>query len=277
MWNYIRYGNPFQTTEITVIQFLNYLFQGGKSYSVLNSHKAMLLQTLPFFVNLWCKDCPLIRRFMKGVYFKRRPKPRYVFTWDVSCVLKYLSTLFPLSILPLKLLTFKVTALIALATAARAQILVSMDLDHMVIVQNDVIFSFPNVLKTTRKGHSYCLKIEHYSDESLCAMHTYLKVTRKLRHTRNVLVSCVTYNKVTTSTVARWLKLVLNLSGIDTDKFKAHSYRTASASAAFNRGCSLKRILDTADWSSEKNFRMFYFRYSVSREQMSYVNAVFKK
>lgn len=147
MWNYIRYGNPFQTTEITVIQFLNYLFQSGKSYSVLNSHKAMLLQTLPFFGNLWCKDCPLIGRFMKGVYFKRRPKPRYLFTWDVSCVLKYLSSLFPLNVLTLKLLTFKVTALIALATASRAQTLVSMDLDHMVIVQNCVIFSFPNVLK----------------------------------------------------------------------------------------------------------------------------------
>ena len=228
-------------------QFLNYLFQGGKSYSVLNSHKAMLLQMLPFFGNLWCKDCPLIRRFMKGVYFKRRPKPRYVFTWDVSCVLKYLSTLFPLSILPLKLLTYKVTALIALATAARAQTKVSMDLDNMVIMQNYVIFSFSNVLKTTHKGHSYCLKIEHYSDERLCAMHTllhYLKVTKKLRCTRNVLISYVTYNKVTTSTVARWLKLVLNLSGIDTDKFKAHSYRAASASAAFNSGCSLKRILD---------------------------------
>ena len=72
-------------------------------------------------------------------------------------------------------------------------------------------------------------------------------------------MSYATYNKVTTGTVARWLKLVLNLSGIDTDKFKAHSYRAAFASAAFNSGCSLKRILDTADWLSEKNFRKFYF------------------
>lgn len=62
------------------------------------------------------------------------------------------------------------TAFIALATASRAQTLVSMDLDHMVTVQNCVIFSFPNVLKTTHIGHSYCLKIEHYSDERLCAV-----------------------------------------------------------------------------------------------------------
>ena len=73
------------------------------------------------------------------------------------------------------------------------------------------------MLKTTRVGHLYCLKIEHFRDESLCAIHTllhYLKVTKKLRCARNVLVSYVTYDKVTTSTVARWLKLVLNLSGI---------------------------------------------------------------
>ena len=104
----------------------------------------------------------------------------------------------------LKLLTFKVTALIALATTARAQNLVSMDLDHMSLYRIVLFFSFPNMLKTTCKGRSYCLKIEHYSDESLCAMHIllhYLKVTRKLRHTRKVLVSYVTYNKVTTSTV----------------------------------------------------------------------------
>ena len=240
----------------------------------------MLLQTLPFFGNLWCKDCQLISRFMKGVYINRRPKPRYLFTWDVSCVLKYLSSLFPLSNVTLKLLTLKVTALIALATASRAQSLVSMDLDHMVISENCVIFSFPNVLKTTRVGHSYCLKIEHFRDESLCAMHTllhYLKVTKKLRCARNVLVSYVTYDKVTTSTVARWLKLVLNLSRIDSDKFKAHSYRSASASAAVNRGCSLKKILDTADWASEKNFRKFYYRQSVTKEQVSYVDAVFRK
>ena len=67
----------------------------------------------------------------------------------------------------LKLLTLKVTALIALATASRAQSLVWMDLDHMVISENCVIFSFPKVLKSTPVGHSYCLKIEHFRDESL--------------------------------------------------------------------------------------------------------------
>ena len=101
---------------------------------------------------------------MKGVYSNRRSQPRYLFTWDVSCVIEYLSSLFPLSNVTLKLLTLKVSALIALATASRAQSLVSMDLDHMVISENCDIFSFSDVLKTTCVGHSYCLKIEHFRD-----------------------------------------------------------------------------------------------------------------
>ena len=263
-----------------MVNFLNYLFLMKKSYSVINSYKAMLLQTLPFFGNVWCKECPLISRFMKGVYFQRQPTPRYLFTWDVSCVLKYLSTLFPLNRLSMKLLTFKVVALIALATAPRAQTLISMDLDFMLVKENQVIFTFPNLLKTSRVGQSYSLKIEHYKDEKLCALHTllyYIKKTDSIRLSRKVLVSYVTFKEVTSSTVARWLKNVLQLSGINTNTFKAHSYRGASVSAAFNRGCSLKTILDTADWSSEKNFSKFYCRQSLSKSQVSFVDAVFQK
>lgn len=252
----------------------------NKSYSVINSYKAMLLQTLPFFGNSWCKNCPLIVRFMKGIYFQRKPAPRYLFTWDVSCVLKYLSSLFPLEKLSLKLLTMKVTALIALAAAPRAQTLVSMDIDNMVTKHCQIVFTFPELLKTSRYGHSYSLMIDHFKDEKLCAMHTllhYINRTADCRLSRKVLISYVTFKAVSSSTVARWLKSVLELSGINTDTFKAHSYRAASVSAAYSKGCSLKTILDTADWSSDKNFRKFYCRQSLRKDHLSYVNAVFQK
>ena len=68
-------------------------------------------------------------------------------------------------------------------------------------------------------------------------MHTllhYIKVRQGKRLSRKVLVSYVTYKEVSNSTVARWLKCVLELSGINTETFKAHSFRAASVSAAFN-------------------------------------------
>ncbi|MEW8548627.1 MAG: hypothetical protein AB2693_34430 [Candidatus Thiodiazotropha sp.] len=150
----------------------------------------------------------------------------------------------------------------------------------MLVKENQVIFSFPELLKTSRIGHSYSLNLDHYRDEKLCPMHTllyYIDKTLKFRLSRKVLVSYVTYKEVSTSTIARWLKNILDLSGINTETFKAHSYRSASVSAAFSRGCSLKNILDTADWSSDKTFKKFYCRHSVRKENISYANAVFHK
>ena len=110
------------------------------------------------------------------------------------------------------------------------------------------------------------MTLNHYDNENLCVMHTLLKYmdrTRTQRKSRQLLVSYCTFMPVTSSTVARWLKEVLSLSGINTDTFKAHSYRSAATSAALSKGCSLNDILKTADWSSAKNFYKFYFRESV--------------
>lgn len=276
----LRFGNPYQTTEIIVLDYLFYLHKLGRSYSVLNTHRGMLLNTLPFFGNNWCDKCSLISRFMRGIFLKTPPLPRYAFTWDVTCVLKYLSSLFPLDTLPLKLLTYKVVSLIALANAPRAQTLVFMNLDYMLKEQHALIFSFPGLLKTSRSGHSYSLKIEHFKDEKLCPMHTlvhYLNITRRVRLTRSVFISYVTHKGVTTSTIARWLKSVLLLSGIDISKFSAHSFRGASCSKALSNGCTLQKILNTADWSGDKNFRKFYSRHSVSNDSISFTEAVLKK
>lgn len=236
----------------------------------------MLLQTLPILGNHWCDKCILINRFMKGIFLKKPPVPRYKFTWDVSKVIQFLASLFPLDGLSMKMLTFKVTALIALAAAPRAQTMVSMNLDFMRTDMDSVSFVFPCVLKTSRVGHDYCLKLEHFQKEELCVMHTllyYIDRTRLHRQCNQVLISYITFRAITTSTVARWLKQVLELSGVNTDTFKAHSFRGASTSKAYFKGCSLKRILDTADWSSDKTFKKFYCRRPANN--LSFSQAVF--
>lgn len=208
----------------------------------------MLLQTLPFFGNSWCKHCELILRFMKSVFHHKPQKPRYL---DVSIVLKYLSSLMPLNKLTLKMLTLKTVALVSLSTAPRAQTLVHMSIKNLIKEKDALIFLFKDILKTSRQGRSFSLKIQHYGNESLCAMHTllaYLCATEARRLSDFVFVSYITYKNVSSCTIARWLKLVLELSGINTGIFKAHSYMSAATTAAFTNGCSLKTILDTADW-----------------------------
>ena len=59
---------------------------------------------------------PLVVRFLKGVYESRPSVPRYVETWDVTVVLKFLATLHPPSKLTLRELTLKLVMLVSLVS-----------------------------------------------------------------------------------------------------------------------------------------------------------------
>ncbi|MES9906569.1 MAG: hypothetical protein ABW168_28295, partial [Sedimenticola sp.] len=103
--------------------YLLYLQNMRKSYSVINSHKSVILETLKLIYGELKYDMTMLRRFMKGLYVCNPPKPRYTSTWDVSKVLLQLVKWSPSENLSLKLLTYKLVSLIALSTAARAQTL----------------------------------------------------------------------------------------------------------------------------------------------------------
>ena len=68
------------------------------------------------------------------------------------------------------------------------------------------------------------------------------------------------HHPVTSSTIARWLKLVIESAGIDTSVFKAHSVRSASTSAAAMQGVTTEDILSAADWNTESSFQRFYYK-----------------
>ena len=86
-----------------------------------------------------------------------------------------------------------------------------------------------------------------------------------------LLISFKTYKAISTSTIARWLKTVLNLAGIDTSIFSAHSYRGALTSKAFSSGISLNDILKTANWSNAETFFKFYNRDKISTDSFTKV------
>lgn len=127
-----------------------------------------------------------------------------------------------------------------------------------------VVFTISDLQKTSRLGHDIQkVKVSSFSDKSCCVLHTlrfYLEKTKETRKTNKLLVSYKTFKEVSTSTVARWLKEILKKPGIDEKVFSAHSYRSASTSAAFAGGVQLKDILETANLSNAKTFYTFYKR-----------------
>jgi len=56
---------------------------------------------------------------------------------------------------------------------------------------------------------------------------------------------------------------MLQLAGVDTSVFSAHSVRGASSSAALSKGVHIADILTMADWSRDSTFKRFYYRPTV--------------
>ena len=100
------------------------------------------------------------------------------------------------------------------------------------------------------------------SNTTLCPAYTlrlYLDKTMLLRKEETRLfVSFVKPHKaVASSTIARWLRMMLELSGIDSSIFGAHSTRGHCSP----RGAvTTEDILRAADWSSESVFQRFYHK-----------------
>ena len=182
----------------------------------------------------------------------------------MSIVLSHLLSLSPVDKLSLKELTLKLLVLTLLVSGQRGQTVHLLSIDHMVSVNNCYTFQIIDHLKQSRPSvKNPLVELSPFKDETLCAVTTlkeYLTRTQSLRGSESQLF--ISYNRpfkrVSRDTISRWVKLVLTDSGIDTSRFKPHSTRTASTSAASNASVSLDDILRTAGWSSESTFAKFY-------------------
>lgn len=255
----------FRPSLTDVVTFLTHLFNSGLGYSSLNTARCALSSIIMRDSDNTIGNHPLVSRFIKGVYHLRPPSCRYDNIWDVSIVLRYLRGLHPLSSLSMKMLTLKLVTLVALVSAQRLQTLQLLDISTVHGDGSTFVFTIPDQIKQSRPG-SGPIKVvlrDFQEDQSISVVKVlefYLKQTKNLRGSCSKLF--ISYVKphaaVSRDTLARWIKLVLDLSGVDTKTFSAHSTRAASTSAAYSRSVPIEEILKVAGWKSEKTFAKFY-------------------
>ena len=127
------------------------------------------------------------------------------------------------------------------------------------------VFQMTSLLKQSRLGHHLApmelMAYPGYSKLCIVAMlREYLARTQDLRKDQDQLL--LSYQKphhpVTKDTLARWLRDILNKSGLDTELFGAHSTRSASTSAAARCGSPVDVIMKAAGWSAASTFTRFY-------------------
>ena len=247
------------------IEFLTQLFSSEIGYSAINTARSALSSIITLSGGTPIGEHPLICRFVKGVFELRPSLPKYTEIWDVAIVLNYLKTLDPPQGLTLKNLTLKTSTLLCLLSGQRCQTIHKFNIDFIQKLPTMYRISVREKLKHTKPGkHQEPFDFLAYPhDRRLCIMEyltEYIDRTELLRgNHKNLLISYVKpHQPVSKATVARWMKEVLRVSGIDTKKFTAHSCRTASTSSNKVAGLNLCEILKSAGWSNTQTFAEFY-------------------
>lgn len=266
-WRYCAQHNIYVYTKSipTILNFLEEEFRNGASFGTLNSIRAAIsLAVAPKL-----GENNQVKRFFKGIYNLRPSAPRYLTTWDPAKVLDYLASWFPNEELCLRKLSQKLIALLALVTAHRMQTFSVINIRDIYKKDDHVEIKIPAKIKTSGRNRLQpVLMLPFFADKpELCAANTllcYLQRTESLRSS-NMQQLFLTYKKpykpATKATLSRWLKTILQESGIDTKQFKPHSSRHASTSTAYRNGISIDVIRTTAGWTNRSQvFAEFYNR-----------------
>ncbi|CAH1975523.1 unnamed protein product [Acanthoscelides obtectus] len=258
--------NCFELNSQAILCFLSRLYGQGRSYSSLNTTRS----ALSLLISPRVGEDHQIKRFFKGVFKLRPPLPKYHVTWDPAVVLGYLETCYPNNTISLEALTHKLSMLMALVTAHRVQTLSVIEVPNIEISESKIEIKVSARVKTSAPNRYQPLLILPFfhNNPKLCVASTlkcYLNRTRDFRQSGKLSKLFLThkkpYKEATAQSISRWIRIVLDKSGIDTSIFTAHSTRHASTSAAVNRGINIDTIRNTAGWTSSSNvFARFYNR-----------------
>ena len=131
----------------------------------------------------------------------------------------------------------------------------------VILTLNDLLkHSRPNYRSTPIVSHSYphdCSVCPVAVIESYLSARALLNTPPHLKSDQFILCFRNPHGPATTDTIARWVKMALQNSGID-PKFSTQSCRAASTSKAMGAGDSLENILNAAQWLKESTFYKFY-------------------
>ena len=265
-------------TVNVICEYLLFLFgsktPSGNDYSggALNKIRSSLSFFLQYDIPRLGYEMPVVRLF--NYFYKQRPVfPRYLVTWDVGLVLRFLAQWHPKDSLTLKQLTLKTVALIALTSSDRAQTLHALRVDHAHLSAEGLVFVVSSRMKHSRKGSpvTKVTCVEWDAPELNVADYVLYYMSKTLKYrikefkksgedVKQLFLSHRTGKPVQRASISRWIREVLHLSGVDVSVFAPHSTRGASVSEAARRGASPAQIVAQGNWTQLGTYQRFYNR-----------------
>lgn len=191
-------------------------------------------------------------------------------------MLCWAESLEPLNTLDLKLLTYKLVCLLALATAHRVQTLSLIKISKILISEDKIIIDIVDQIKTSRVGApqpSFILPF--FNDrKSACVASVllqYLDRTKELRQEEDYLFLTLKkpYHKASSQSISRWLKNCLTEAGVDR-KYTAHSTHEVWI-------YHVNIIKDTAGWSKDSQIFAKFYNRQIKLDKQLFVKSFFLK
>ncbi|KAM4721757.1 integrase/recombinase xerD homolog [Rhinophrynus dorsalis] len=262
-WCVERNLDPVSTSPINVVNFLSTLFDSGKAYRTINSYRSAISAGHIPIDGVPVGQSVVVCRLMRGIRFSRPPQSRYQSLWNVNDVLHLLDRWPANNLLSLKQLSAKLTMLLCLISFKRVSDVRALDFQSRSFTPQGVQFRVSRRTKTAVRIISYPA---FPSQPQLCVvkcLQEYELRTTAFRSpsSSQLLISFRNpHLPVSAATLARWVRWIMQLAGLDVSLFGAHSTRGAMASKAIQSGGRLEDILRAADWSRESTFRDFYHK-----------------
>ena len=262
-------------------------YQGSHGYSAMNTARSAIsayhdrVSDGQNLIPVGQHD--LVKDLLDCVKAKDPPKARYTETWDVNKVLDYISELGPNANLSIKHLTYKLAMLVNLVSVTRTQELAVLKLSNLKCRnENKVVFGISDRTKTGREKVILYKYQEKGNLDPVACLESYLTATQAWRHPEDssydglFLALNEPHKSVKPCTIARWLTEIMNLAGINTETYRAHSVRAASTSKSKQSGLSCAQILKAASWSNARTFRTFYHKDIEDENETVFAEAVLK-
>ena len=256
-WYAKQSTDPLSGPVSEMANFLAELHEEGLQYNSTDGYWSAIISVHDKVEGANVGQHPTIIRLLIGIYHDGPPLPRYTSIWNVQKVLDYIETLGDSGSLPLKQLSWKTAFLLAIVWPSRSADLSQPDRTRKQHRPEGMAFIPGNLAKQSQQVRP----IPEFffpsfpGNPRLCsvqALEEYKGRTESLREGENKLfIAVIRPNKaVTSSSIAKWLKALLEEAGVDTSIFGADSGRRASASTASRIGITTNNILSAADWSS---------------------------
>ena len=115
--------DPVSCPISIICNFLQSLNVGSLKYRTISAYRSVISKFHEPVEGFSVGKHPTVNRFIKSVFIKNPPIPKYSVTWPLQTLLDYLASLTPVENLDLSLLTKKTATLIRLSTNSRSSLL----------------------------------------------------------------------------------------------------------------------------------------------------------